>query len=99
MIAALGASVGQWDVGERVAVVPMVSCGACYACRTGRPNLCENGIDRGPGIGRQGAYAESVTVPVGMLRRLPPAISDAEPVAGRRAAAGTARRPARHLRR
>ena len=77
-IAALGPSVGQWDVGERVAVVPMVPCGACYACRIGRPNLCENGIDRGPGIGRQGAYAESVTVPVGMLRRLPPAISDAD---------------------
>ena len=46
VIAALGASVGQWDVGERVAVVPMVPCAACYACRTGRPNLCENGIDQ-----------------------------------------------------
>ena len=78
VIAALGPGAGQWDVGERVAVVPMVPCGACYACRIGRPNLCENGIDRGPGIGRQGAYAESVTVPVGMLRRLPPAISDAD---------------------
>jgi (R,R)-butanediol dehydrogenase / meso-butanediol dehydrogenase / diacetyl reductase len=78
VIAALGPGAGQWDVGERVAVLPMVPCGVCYACRIGRANLCENGIDNGPGIGRQGAYAESVAVPVGMLRRLPPAISDAD---------------------
>jgi len=78
VIAGLGADAGQWDIGERVAVLPMLPCGACYACRAGHPNLCENGIDRGPGIGRQGAYAESVAVPAGMLRRLPPAISDAD---------------------
>jgi len=78
VIAGLGPDAGLWNVGERVVVLPMVPCGACYACRAGRPNLCENGIDNGPGIGRQGACAESVVVPAGMLRRLPPGVSDAD---------------------
>lgn len=77
MVADLGPGVDGWDAGERVTVLPMVSCGECYACRTGHLNLCEKGIDHGPGIGRQGAYAESVVVPAGMLRRLPAAVSDA----------------------
>ena len=39
--------------------------------------MCEKeGIDQG--IGRQGAYAESVAVPAGMLRRLPATVSDAD---------------------
>jgi (R,R)-butanediol dehydrogenase / meso-butanediol dehydrogenase / diacetyl reductase len=55
-------------------------CGICgYPCRTGHLNLCEQeGIDHGPGIGRQGAYAESVAVLAGMLRRLPASVSDAD---------------------
>src|SRR6204780_1953036 len=77
VVAGLGPGVDGWDAGERVTVLPMVSCGECYACRTGHRNLCEKGIDHGPGIGRQGAYAESVVVPAGMLRRLPAAVSDA----------------------
>jgi (R,R)-butanediol dehydrogenase/meso-butanediol dehydrogenase/diacetyl reductase len=78
VVAGLGPGVGGWDAGERVTVFPMVSCGACYACRTGHRNLCEKGIDHGPGIGRQGGFAESVVVPAGMLRRLPAAVSDAD---------------------
>jgi (R,R)-butanediol dehydrogenase / meso-butanediol dehydrogenase / diacetyl reductase len=78
VVADLGPEVDGWDPGERVTVLPMVSCGECYACRTGHRNLCETGIDRGPGIGRQGAYAESVVVPAGMLRRLPATVSDAD---------------------
>jgi threonine dehydrogenase-like Zn-dependent dehydrogenase len=71
VVAGLGPGVDGWDAGERVTVFPMISCGQCYACRTGHLNLCEKGIDHGPGIGRQGGYAESVVVPAGMLRRLP----------------------------
>jgi len=36
------------------------------------------GIDHGPGIGRQGTYAESVAVRAGMPRRLPATVSDAD---------------------
>jgi threonine dehydrogenase-like Zn-dependent dehydrogenase len=58
-IMGLGPEVDGWTVGERVVVFPMVACGSCYACRAGHPNLCEQGIDYGPGIGRQGGFAES----------------------------------------
>jgi (R,R)-butanediol dehydrogenase/meso-butanediol dehydrogenase/diacetyl reductase len=78
VIAGLGPDVDGWGPGERVAVFPMIACGHCYACLIGRPNLCDTGIDHGPGIGRQGAYAESVVVPAGMLRRLPATVSDAD---------------------
>ena len=78
VVTALGPGVTGWTAGDRVAVLPIVACGQCYACRAGRPNLCEEqGIDHGPGIGRQGGYAESVAVPAGMLRHLPDNVSDA----------------------
>jgi len=63
VIAELGPEAGAWQAGERVAVFPMIACGACAPCRGGHPNLCDHGIDAGPGIGRQGGYAESVAVP------------------------------------
>ena len=72
VVAALGPGVTGWTAGDRVAVLPALACGQCYACRAGRRNLCEEqGIDYGPGIGRPGGYAESVAVPAGMLRHLP----------------------------
>jgi (R,R)-butanediol dehydrogenase / meso-butanediol dehydrogenase / diacetyl reductase len=76
-ISELGSGVEGWHPGDRVTVLPMVACGHCYACRAGHPNLCENGISHGPGLGRQGAYAEAVVVPEAMLRRLPESVSDA----------------------
>jgi (R,R)-butanediol dehydrogenase / meso-butanediol dehydrogenase / diacetyl reductase len=79
VIAELGPQTDGWAVGDRVVVDPLISCGECDPCRTGHANLCQQeGIDHGPGIGRQGAYAESVAVPAGMLRRLPRAVSDAD---------------------
>jgi (R,R)-butanediol dehydrogenase / meso-butanediol dehydrogenase / diacetyl reductase len=79
VVAELGQEADGWAVGDRVVVDPLISCGECGPCRTGHPNLCEReGIDHGPGIGRQGAYAESVAVPAGMLRRLPATVSDAD---------------------
>lgn len=79
VVAELGPHADGWAVGDRVVVDPLISCGECDPCRTGHPNLCEQeGIDHGPGIGRQGAYAESVAVPAGMLRRLPATVSDAD---------------------
>lgn len=39
-IAAVGSSVDQFKVGDRVAVEPGVTCGRCDACKEGRYNLC-----------------------------------------------------------
>jgi threonine dehydrogenase-like Zn-dependent dehydrogenase len=78
VVAALGPAVEGWAVGERVVVFPMVACGECAACRTGHGNLCDTGIEHGPGLGRAGAYAESVVVPSSILRELPESISDVD---------------------
>ncbi|AJY74668.1 NAD(P)-dependent alcohol dehydrogenase [Paenibacillus beijingensis] len=39
-ISAVGANVRQFQVGDRVAVEPGVTCGTCEACKEGRYNLC-----------------------------------------------------------
>ena len=47
--------------GERVTVNPLVSCGNCSACRTGRENICPDRqiISMPP---REGAFAQYVTM-------------------------------------
>jgi threonine dehydrogenase-like Zn-dependent dehydrogenase len=42
-IAALGPGCrDQLELGQRVALWPLHACGACYPCRAGRPNTCDN---------------------------------------------------------
>jgi len=40
-VAALGAGVDAVRVGQKVTIEPQVVCGACYPCRHGKYNLCE----------------------------------------------------------
>ena len=56
--------------GERVTINPLVTCGACPACRSGRENLCPTRqiISMPP---REGAFAEYVTMPETNLVRVP----------------------------
>ncbi|MDO8187938.1 alcohol dehydrogenase catalytic domain-containing protein [Conexibacter sp. JD483] len=82
----LGHGAEEFAAGDRVAIRPLAACGECYACGVGQPHLCERGLSRGPGLGRPGAYAQTVAVPTAMLHRLPPGVSDehgalAEPLA------------------
>jgi 2-desacetyl-2-hydroxyethyl bacteriochlorophyllide A dehydrogenase len=74
-IAELGRDVTGWSLGDRAVILPMVACGHCWGCSLGQPELCEHGLLEGPGMGRPGGYAEYVSVPAGMLRRLPPELS------------------------
>ena len=39
-ISALGDGVDGWQVGDRVAIYLIATCGACVYCRTGRESLC-----------------------------------------------------------
>lgn len=41
-IAALGAGVEGFEVGQKVTIQPQVVCGKCYPCRHGKYNLCES---------------------------------------------------------
>ncbi|MHB0875445.1 MAG: zinc-dependent alcohol dehydrogenase [Anaerolineae bacterium] len=77
-IAALGAGVAGWRVGDRVTFDSNVYCGDCYFCRQGRGNLCESRRVLGVSCAeyrKDGAFAEYVTVPQQCLYRLPDALS------------------------
>lgn len=60
-IGAIGAELVGFDVGDAVAVVPWIPCGACGACRTGHQNLCAD--LRILGYQEPGALSEYVRVP------------------------------------
>ncbi len=55
--------------GDRVVVEPLLSCGACYPCKVGRYNCCENLSVLG--IQTNGGMAEEIVLPLKMLHKLP----------------------------
>ena len=67
---AAGTIVGGARDGARVTINPLVTCGACPACRAGRENLCPNRqiISMQP---REGAFAEIVAIPETNLVAVP----------------------------
>ncbi len=55
--------------GTPVTVNPLLTCGTCYACRSGIPHVCATlGL---VGIDRDGGFAEYVAVPRNTVRPLP----------------------------
>ena len=64
---------GDWKIGDRVVVPPLMPCGKCHWCRTGHYSLCEK-YDYF-GSRRDGAMAEYVDVPVTNLLGLPENVS------------------------
>lgn len=64
-----GAGVEGWQVGDRVVVCPILSCGRCEFCLAGEQSMCvEYHIF---GEHRPGGMAELTAVPAGNLLRLP----------------------------
>ena len=63
--------------GTRVTVNPLVTCGECEACTSGRTNLCPSReiISMQP---REGAFAQYVTMPARNLVEVPEAVSFAQ---------------------
>jgi threonine dehydrogenase-like Zn-dependent dehydrogenase len=61
-------------VGKNVVVDPVIGCGLCSWCRSGRKLLCRTGGELGTTAG-DGGYAECVTVPVTNLHELPERLS------------------------
>ncbi|WP_282095599.1 zinc-binding alcohol dehydrogenase family protein [Epibacterium ulvae] len=54
-----------WRKGDLVVINPYLACGACHACRRGKPNCCEN-IEV-LGVHRDGGLTTRVSVPSGNL--------------------------------
>lgn len=73
---AAGEVVGGEGVGRRVTMNPLITCGHCDYCLTGRGNLCENRTMIG--MTRPGAYAQYVTIPEHCLVDLPEGMEPAQ---------------------
>jgi len=78
-IAALGAEVEGYRVGDRVMVAARQNCGRCLYCRTGRDNLCPHGLR--PGLESPGGYAEFVQAPASALIPIPTNVGFAQAAA------------------
>ncbi len=72
-IAALGARVEGWEVGETVVGGSSPRCGRCRRCREGKPSQCEN-RQGSVADGHDGAFARYVLVRAASLIRLPPGL-------------------------
>lgn len=57
----IGGGVDSLSVGDRVSIEPILYCGECYACKTGRQNVC--GKLEVMGVHRDGGFQEFIVVP------------------------------------
>ncbi|WP_427885294.1 zinc-dependent alcohol dehydrogenase family protein [Kribbella sp. GL6] len=60
-IAAVGAGVSGWAVGDRVTTPFICACGTCEQCLEGNQQVCPNQLQ--PGFNYWGSFAEYVAVP------------------------------------
>ena len=65
----LGEGAEGVEVGDKVLIPPVLSCGYCNRCREGRDNICEHMQMVGNNI--DGGFAEYIKVPARMLFKLP----------------------------
>ncbi|MEV0794672.1 zinc-dependent alcohol dehydrogenase family protein [Kribbella sp. NPDC050459] len=70
-IAAVGAGVSGWAVGDRVTTPFICACGSCEQCLAGDQQVCPNQLQ--PGFNYWGSFAEYVAVPYAAVNlvRLP----------------------------
>lgn len=73
VIAKTGRKVNKIKKGDRVTANPLVSCGDCTACTSGRANLCHRRALLG--AHRPGAFAEYIAVPERYVYLLPAHVS------------------------
>lgn len=73
-IDAVGEGVDPARVGERVSVDPVISCGHCYPCSVGKPNVCTSLVVLG--VHRDGGFSEYAVVPAKNAWVVPDAIPD-----------------------
>ncbi|VEA63896.1 L-threonine 3-dehydrogenase [Serratia plymuthica] len=64
-IVGIGNNVSGWRVGQRVTVMPYISCRRCGACQSGKTNCCEN--ISVIGVHQDGGFCEFLSVPAGNL--------------------------------
>ena len=73
-IDSVGEGVDTSRIGERVVVDPVVSCGHCYPCSIGRPNVCTE--LQVIGVHRDGGFSDYACAPAKNAYVVPAAIPD-----------------------
>jgi L-iditol 2-dehydrogenase len=75
-IAGLGGLAGSYGLaeGDRVAVCPIQSCGACNSCRAGKPQFCANLSVLG--VTTNGGFAQFAKTKAAHAYKLPDSLSD-----------------------
>jgi len=73
-IAAIGAGVTGFKVGDPVVMYGALTCGACKACRSGRDNLCEN-VAGVMGFHVDGFARELVNLPARLVIPVPAGVA------------------------
>lgn len=74
VIDAVGEGIDASRVGQRVSVDPVISCGHCYQCSVGKPNVCASLVVLG--VHRDGGFSEYAVVPAKNAWVIPDAIPD-----------------------
>jgi L-gulonate 5-dehydrogenase len=74
VIDAIGDGVTDRVLGQRVSVDPVISCGHCYPCRVGKPNVCTSLVVIG--VHRDGGFSEYACVPASNAWPIPDGVSD-----------------------
>lgn len=69
-IVEVGAKVQDLKIGDHVTVDPVVSCGACYPCSLGRPNVCTSLKVRG--VHLDGGFREYVAAESSSVYKISP---------------------------
>ncbi|HCB1499110.1 L-gulonate 5-dehydrogenase [Klebsiella oxytoca] len=73
-IDSVGEGVTDKAVGQRVSVDPVISCGHCYPCSVGKPNVCTSLVVLG--VHRDGGFSEYAVVPAKNAWLVPDTVSD-----------------------
>lgn len=68
-VESVGSRVTGLQPGDRVCLMPCISCGSCRACRRGKPNCCQS--LKLYGVQEDGALQEYLTVPEKNLLKIP----------------------------
>mgnify|MGYP002630625094 FL=1 len=74
-VAAIGAKVDKWKIGEEAVGGPLPRCGECNFCQAGRPSLCAGRSTPGVAVNNDGAFAQFVRVNQEHLLKIPAGLS------------------------
>jgi L-gulonate 5-dehydrogenase len=74
LIDAVGEGVSAERLGQRVSVDPVISCGHCYPCSIGKPNVCTSLVVLG--VHRDGGFSQYAVVPERNAFVIPVSIPD-----------------------